>query len=372
MSSTSLFQPATNSQAYLKAGLMGFAGDGKTYTATEIAIGLVELMRKRGVAAGDRPAMFLDTETGSDWVRPQFAKANIPLEVAKTRAFVDLITAINEAEKGGSVLVIDSISHFWTVLCDEYATRKKRTRGLEFSDWAWLKKEWRRFTDLFVNSQLHIIMCGRAGFEYDFFQGEDGKKNLEKTGIKMKAEGETGYEPSILISMEKHMEDLESKLFYRTATIMKDRSSRIDGKQFRNPTFKDFMPHIEFLNLGGQHVGVDSTRDNAELFAEDGEPRWQKEKRMKEIALDEIVELLNKHYPGSSNDVKKQKGDQLEYFFSTRSWERIQTFDFATVSRARNQLWEALEGKPYVFIDPATDAAANQIMDSAERAEVSR
>ena len=41
-----LFQRATNTQAFLKAGIMGFAGDGKTYTASELAIGLVLLMRQ--------------------------------------------------------------------------------------------------------------------------------------------------------------------------------------------------------------------------------------------------------------------------------------------------------------------------------------
>ncbi|EIZ8497214.1 TPA: hypothetical protein OO727_004346, partial [Shigella flexneri] len=54
-----LFQRAINTQAYLKAGIMGFAGDGKTYTASELAIGLVMLMRQRGIEAGNRPVMFL-------------------------------------------------------------------------------------------------------------------------------------------------------------------------------------------------------------------------------------------------------------------------------------------------------------------------
>src|SRR4051812_32554365 len=44
---------------------------------------------------------------------------------------------------------------------------KKRSR-LHFEDWGYLKSEWRKFTDRFVNSQLHIIVCGRAGFEYDY------------------------------------------------------------------------------------------------------------------------------------------------------------------------------------------------------------
>lgn len=360
-----LFAKATNTQAFLKAGLMGFAGDGKTYTATEIAIGLVELMRKRKLQSGNKPVMFLDTETGSDWVKPRFDAANIELMTAKTRAFVDLISAINEAEEHGSVLLIDSISHFWRTLMEEYAQKKNRRRGLEFQDWAWLKAEWGRFTDLFVNSHCHIIMCGRAGYEYDFFENENGKKELEKTGIKMKAETETGYEPSILLLMEKHR-DLNTGRVWRTAQVMKDRSTKIDGKTFENPTFNDFLPHIEFLNLGGIHVGVDTSRNSSELFADDGEPKWQKEKRMKEIALDEIIEVLNKHHGGTSNDAKKAKADLIEKVFGSRSWERIKTFDFETVSAARNALWMELEGKSYEFVIPPVKAVENWIPTTEE------
>jgi hypothetical protein len=43
---------------------------------------------------------FLDTETGSDWVKPQFEVAGIPLFTAKTRAFKDLRAAVKEAREG--------------------------------------------------------------------------------------------------------------------------------------------------------------------------------------------------------------------------------------------------------------------------------
>lgn len=366
----SIFTKSTNSQAFLKMGLMGFAGDGKTYTASEVAIGLVLLMRARKLPAGDKPVMFIDTETGSDWVKPRFDAANIELMVAKTRSFVDLVQAVKETEESGAVLLIDSISHFWRGLCDEYATRRGRKRGLEFSDWAWLKSEWGKFTDVFVNSRCHIIMCGRAGFEYDFFEGEDGKKNLEKTGIKMKAETETGYEPSILVLMEKHqalLDDKQAKQVWRTATILKDRSDTIDGMEFTNPTFKDFMPHIEHLNLGGAHLSVDLSRDNAELFSDDGTPRWMQEKRSKEIALDEVAELLAKHHPGQAAEAKKAKGDALERAFGTRSWERIQTLDWPTVKAARGFLWLELEKKPYSLTPPAP--VADDFVRDMEKAE---
>lgn len=361
----SIFTKASNNQAFLKMGIMGFAGDGKTYTASEVAIGLVELMRSRNIPAGANPVMFLDTETGSDWVKPQFDRANIDLLVAKTRAFVDLKAAVKEAEESGSILLIDSISHFWRVLMEEYAERKNRRRGLEFQDWAWLKGEWSKFTDAFVNSRCHIIMCGRAGYEYDFFENDNGKKELEKTGIKMKAESETGYEPSILVLMEKHSElvDAKTKRVWRTATVLKDRSTRIDGMTFENPTFRDFLPHIEYLNLGANHVSFDASRDNAELFADDGTPKWERDKRQKAIALDEIVELLNKHHGGTTNDAKRAKGDWLEKAFQSRSWERIQTFDYETVKNARNWLWVQLEGVEYGYKPPVDPVDAERIND---------
>lgn len=356
-----LFAKAMNAQAFLKMGLQGFAGDGKTHTASAVAIGLVQLLRERGFTAGDRPVMFLDSESGSDWVKPLFDAADIELEVAKTRAFVDLKAAVKETEARGSVLIADSLTHFWRRFCDEYATRKERRRGLEFSDWAWLKSEWSVFTDLYVNSQCHIILAGRAGYEYDFFERDDGKKELERTGVKMKAESETAFEPSLLVHMEKHISLPDPQTgqvrIWRTATVLKDRSRRIDGRVFNDPTFADFRPHIECLNLGGAHLSVDLSRDNSELFTDDGKPKWQRDKEMKGIALAEVADLLAKHFPGQAADHKRLKGDWLEKAFDSRTWERIQTMDWPTVNAARNYLWIELEGTEYAIRPPSYDKA---------------
>lgn len=352
----SIFKPATNTQAKLKAGLMGFAGDGKTYTATTLAIGLVELMRERGLPDGDKPVMFIDTETGSDWVKPRFDAAGIEFHTAKTRAFADLLTAVREAEKEGAVLIIDSITHFWRELTETYAEKRNRKRGLEFQDWAFLKAEWGKFTDLFVNSNCHVILCGRAGYEYDFFQNDSGKKELQKTGVKMKAETETGYEPSILILMEKHRE-LESGRVWREAHILKDRSTRLDGKSFQNPTFEDFRPHIDYLNLGGVQLGVDTSRSSAGLVGDDsGRKDWKWKQEQREIALDEITEVLGKHHGGTSNDAKRARADLVEKHAGTRSWERVKTLSLDELFVLRNSLWVELEGKPYVFTKPSDKA----------------
>ena len=317
------FKQSENEQAYLKAGLMGFAGAGKTYTAKELAIGLHLHCIKNGTRQQGDPVYFLDTETGSDWVQKDFQDAGIPLLVDKVVAFASLVPSIKEVAEHKGILIIDSITHFWKELTESYARERRRT-SLTFADWGWIKQKWGEFTRMFVNSPCHIIMCGRAGFEYDFFEDEAGKKELAKTGIRMKAEGETGYEPSILVLMERKQELLPKGglVVSHTGYIVKDRGNVIDGKVFQNPKFEDFLPHIERLNLGGSHVGVDDSVTSGGIIPADNRA-WQAMEEEKNAVLDEVKCYLIKEHPASTPKAKVAQADILERWFGTRSWERV-------------------------------------------------
>jgi hypothetical protein len=360
-----LFTEAVNTQAKLKMGILGFAGSGKTFTSTAVAIGLIQYAREKSLPEGDRPAYFLDTETGSDWVQPVFTKAGIKLRTAKSRAFKDLVAAVREAEKEGSVLIIDSISHFWREFTEAYMKRKNRSR-LEFADWNYLKPEWGKFTDAFVNSNLHIIMAGRAGFEYDYFTDNDGKKNLEKTGVKMKAETELGYEPSLLVLMERDM-DLETKVVHRTANILKDRSDLLDGKSFKNPGFDVFKPHIEYLNMGGVQMGVDLSRTSEDMIdGNDGpsKPTWKYEQEQRTIELEKIEALFSQHgLSGQSKEGKQKIVGLLKKHFETTSWTELSMYPLAAVKRGRIALeLDMTGGAPQPPAVPAAGAPRDSIV----------
>jgi hypothetical protein len=345
-----LFTPAESTSAFLKMGLLGFAGSGKTKTASITAIGLVQYARSRQVEYATRPVFFLDTETGSDWVKPDFDKAGIPLMVAKTRAFVDLLTAVEEAQKSGSLLLIDSISHFWKELCDSYSKQKAKqfnaaTYRLQFQDWGYLKGEWGKFTDAFINSPLHIILCGRAGYEYDYFENDEGKKELEKTGVKMKAEGEMGYEPSLLVLMERNQKiergTVESS--WREATVLKDRSTLLDGKVFVDPTFANFKAHIDCLNLGGKQLGVDTRRTSEHAVVVEKKD-WSGTQRA--IVLEEIEAVLVEHYPGQKAEEKQAKAALILEFFDTRSWTEVTNMSLVDLRTRYDALYQKLKGTP--------------------------
>jgi AAA domain len=356
----SLLQPAKITSAYLKMGILGFQGGGKTKTAGKTAIGLYKYMQSKGIDCTSKPVAFFDTETGSDWLIPDFQQAGVPLVVAKRRSFADLLAVVKEAEAGASVLIIDSITHPWRELCESYMRKKQRT-FLQMDDWGYLKGDhgWAKFTDLFVNSKLHIIMCGRAGYEFEDYKDDNGKRQIEKVGTKMKTEGETGFEPSLLVLMEQ-VEDLRTGKVKHRATVQKDRSTLLDGEQIDNPDFKDFLPHIERLNLGGDHIGVDINGDSQHILQTEKRD-WQPVQR--KIALGEIEEILVRHYPGQAAVDKKAKAELLRTHFKA-CWAEIESvMPLERLRSGYETLHFTLEGEHSKYYQPPAPAMNDGLPD---------
>jgi hypothetical protein len=336
-----LLKEAENQMAYFKCGMQGFPGSGKTFTSALIAIGICKKI-------GNNKVAFFDTETGSDFLIEKFRENGIKLFQIKSRAFNDLLETIEEClkEKIG-VLIIDSITHVWRELTDSYEKKTGKKR-LEFHDWKIIKEDWAEYTDLFVNSKLHIIVCGRAGYKYEYDVNEDGTKDLIKTGTKMKVEGEFNFEPSLVIEMVSLSEerdalneilgkaDFKSKSkkiahqpkpgsrIINRAFVLKDRTTTINGMSFDMPTFEDILPHFEKLNIGGDHLGIDTSRNSENRFDFDGKPEWKKEHEKRVMAYEEIKGELEKVFTTTAID-KKAKLILVEHVFGTTSGTKIET-----------------------------------------------
>lgn len=321
------FEEAKMQQAFLKMGVLGFAGSGKTYTASLVALGLNKMLGNK------KPVAFLDTETGSDFMIRQFKKADVKLLVVKQRAFKNLIPICEEAEGSSNILIIDSISAFWNDIMSSYKRKKKAKSGrmiefITFGDWGVIKDLWRKFTDWYINSQMHCIVCGRAGWEYNEYETDQGEQKLEKLGTKMKAEGEFGFEPSFLVEMERiKVADKNSKIGERVihrAHVLKDRNDVLDGKSFDNPGFDTFWPTIELLNLGGKHRALDTDTSSDEMFDHDGKPEFQKREEQRQVAYEEITNFISKNFPGGTGQDKIAKLNLCQLLFGTTSGTAIQ------------------------------------------------
>lgn len=329
-----LLQTMGAGQGFLKAGFLGFPKSGKTWTSALLAIGTREKLGLSG------PIAMFDTEGGSEYIAKTLIKPRTGTDLIgiRSRALDDLITVAREAEaEGVSVLMVDSVTHVWRELCDAYLKqvnaareRSKRPpqRRLEFQDWNPIKAKWAVWTDLYLNSKLHIVICGRAGYEYDFEEREDGSgKDLIKTGVKMKTEGEFGFEPSLLIEMERvqrYNGDRLGKGFSHRAHIIGDRFNAIDGQHADDPDFSFFEPHVACLTPGA-HAPIDTEAKSDFGIDAEGNTDLHRERQLRVILCEKIQAAITEKWPGQKAEDKQRKVAVLKEAFGTSSWTEVET-----------------------------------------------
>jgi len=364
----SMMKPASNKMAFAKVGLYGTAGSGKTYTAAKIAIGLHQF------AGCTKPVGMFDTEPAASYVMPLFKAAGIEFMVYdESRALKDLMSFMDEAEKECSIVILDSITHVWRDTQESYLAKindglqkrgKKPIYKLEFHHWGPIKAAWAEFTDRFLSSRLHAIVCGRAGSIYEYQTNEEnGKKELITSGTRMATEKEMGYEPSLLIELLPLREDGK---IVNTAFVQKDRTDTLNGQEIPYPDFDKLKPHFAFLNIGGEHHGSMNTRDSKELFDEEGSDSWSAEQRSRKIVSEEIEELLKKHFPQQTAEHKQKRMDLIESAFQTRSWTKVsESTPSEKMREGLSYLRTALEGPQ---IDAQDEALRQMEKDMAAAA----
>lgn len=331
----SLFQEI-QAPTHLKAGIFGFAGSGKTYTSAKIAIGLWKKLNS--INGYNKPVLFVDSETGSSYVKKLFDEAGVPILGLKTRAFVTLMAAMREAIKGDNILLIDSISHFWAELMRAYLTKNKLTR-LRLRDFVPLKEEWSPFPTLYLNSPIHIIMAGRAGYDWgeEDDSEESGAKKLVKTGTKMKAEGDLGYEPTLLIEMEHvHADNSIGSTFINRAFVIKDKFDVLKGKSFDMPDFEDFAPHINMLAIGGVPPTIDTETSSVDMMvSHQGVANRLKER---DILCEELWAEMPLRFNPRTDAGKKAGADFLRENFGTLSQKGIESMSNETIKVGLDKL----------------------------------
>lgn len=327
----SLLKPAIMQQSFLKMGIYGDAKSGKTYTASLVAVGLHKLIGSK------KPVAFFDTETGSEYVmKTIFEKQGVELLTAKSRSFSDLMTVHKEATESADVLIIDSITHVWQEIQKAYKT-KHGIKDLMLYDWGPIKEEWATFTAAYLNSRLHVIVCGRAQDIWDDRVDERGKKEKVVIGSKMATEKGLAYEPSLLVEMEKVLEQKSGFLIPR-AWVIGDRFSALDGKVFDKPTFETFLPHISMLNLGGEHVGIDTTRSSADLFQPGNDQSRSEYIKRKQIIIEELKDEFDCRWGGMSADQKQKRSDVSKALFGTASKTAIEDMGFNALDDALKKI----------------------------------
>jgi len=303
---------------FIKASFGGFAGSGKTRTATELIIGCYKLMQIT------KPLLIIDNEKGSRFLIPMFEKNGIKVYIKETTQLADILKAfemLNSGEIG--FLFVDSLSKVWYEYTRQYKTSNNK-KFLTLQDWGKILPSWQeQFSDKFVELNGNCVFTGRGGNTYEMEENEEThKKEFTKSGVKMKLAGETPFEPDINVWMDLEQELKDGNpVVWRTAQIMKDRSGLIDGMLFKNPTFENFKPVIEFLmNVPVGEVAGQSSTEN--LSPKESREYW-KIKERKENVFSELKTLYEKYAFGASVESKQLKAVINEKVFGFTSGDAI-------------------------------------------------
>lgn len=153
-------RPVRRESAKLVIGLAATSGEGKTYSALLLALGL---------AGGDPSKVgLLDTENrrGSlyaDIFDKPFTIGDLVPPFTPAR-YIGALTEF--AAAGIEALVVDSMSHEWEGEggCEEIAHNPSK----KIADWLTAKREHKRFMNALLHLPCHVIACFRAREKTDF------------------------------------------------------------------------------------------------------------------------------------------------------------------------------------------------------------
>lgn len=313
-----LSEPET--PAFLKMGLFGNTATGKTYTAAKV---LSQFIRD---FCPDKRLAFFDTEPSAGYIKNMVLDITGKKLIAiHSRSFSDLVQFMDLCREEGHVALIDSITHPWRSLVEDYLTAKRsRVAGvggnasntkLSLKDWGPLKEMWGVFSSKFAWDPTHACIIGREGDVWETEEDEEGHSEMRKTGVKMKTETETGFEPSLLIQMRlingQHL-----------AYVIKDRFNKLTGQvSGNNPDIEFFMPHIMALDLGGSGY---SENKPGPVFKNDHGLSLETIKVQRAAVLETVKDDMMLIYPGMTADDKTGRIKLLRKAFGTSSWTSLE------------------------------------------------
>jgi hypothetical protein len=276
------FRKAKCEQAALKMGFYGPPGSGKTFTALMCAEGLAKLAKKR--------VAYCDTEHGTSFYCQTVKERSVhpeafDFDAIYTRSLSEIDAAIrglNPAEY--SVIVIDSITHVWEAAIAAYSGRTTKIGTLPFHAWGSIKKPYKSLIAYLLSSPIHVFLCGRQG---NVFEEDEETGETKKIGVKMKAEGETAYEPHILLRMEATL-DTKLGISYNTAFAEKDRTGILSGKTIHKPGYDTLIKPLLGL-LGATQAKVETTEDVGTRDAEVFDEQEMKREENSKLTLEEFT-----------------------------------------------------------------------------------
>jgi len=251
----SMIRKASRKHRYLKIGLGGISGSGKTLGALKLAYGITGDWSK---------VVIIDTENNSADLYAHLGSYDVlPLEDTSPQGYMK---AFNEILESGNyeVMIIDSMSHEYAgrggllEIADKIASTSKS--GNTFQAWSKATPLHNEWMDFWLRSKIHVIGTLRKKSDYVIEQNDKGKSAPRKVGLKTVQKEGASYEFDVLLDISMN----------HLCSVEKDRTSLFDGKMAFDLTEKVGEALRKWANEGDPEPVADDkpTAPNADQPAE--------------------------------------------------------------------------------------------------------
>jgi len=180
---------AKKESVFLKIGISGPSGFGKTYSALLLAYGITGDWSKIAVIDTENNSASLYSDLG------EYLTLNLTPPYSPER----YNEAIGICERSGiECCVIDSISHEWEGKGGCLEAHEQL--GGQFAHWAKITPRHRSFIDTILQCKMHTITTVRKKQDYDLVKNDKGKMEPVKVGLKEITR--EGFEYELTLNLE--------------------------------------------------------------------------------------------------------------------------------------------------------------------------
>lgn len=231
------FVKATKERTFLRMGIAGPAGSGKTYTALRFAHALGTDIALVDSEHGSASKYVGESPDGIPWAFDTFQ----PDDFAPTL----YTAAINMAVQNGyEVLILDSLSHAWNGKGGALEI-KDRIGGNSWAAWRKVTPMHEEMVDAILRSPIHIIATMRSKMEHIQEKDENGSTVIRKVGMAPIQRAGMEYEFDIVIDLD----------WAHIGTVSKSRCSPVADKIVALPGPAFMEPVIAWLRNGAVPQG---------------------------------------------------------------------------------------------------------------------
>ncbi|MFJ1782483.1 ATP-binding protein [Streptomyces anulatus] len=237
------FEDAVRAAEKARIALTGPSGSGKTYTALSIGTGLLPEGGTLGV---------IDTERGSaSKYAGLFTFKTMKLPSFEPQALIRALAVA--AARGIDVVIIDSLTHFWSgrggaLAQVDQKTQNSKSKNAFTSGWKDVSPVLLDMLDAILSYPGHVITTMRVKTEWVIQENDRGKKEPTKVGMKLDQRDGIDYEFDLVGALDQsHM-----------MTVDKSRYPTIEvGSVHEKPDFSFGHTIAQWLDDGeGNALGV--------------------------------------------------------------------------------------------------------------------